>query len=165
MAAAEKAQRYEAFVSDVLQRDLRRVQEQRDAVFRAAAQVLQLRSALTRLQDAAAPLRTQVDLGCNFFVSAEPGPPACLFVALGFGFFAELTLPEALRHLERRTPPLPQAQRFPDCDGAKIRAHIRLVAYGTLQGLQDPPVTSDLWPQAPAPGHLERVCKPGVKGF
>uniref|UniRef100_A0A8C5UDG2 UXT protein n=1 Tax=Malurus cyaneus samueli TaxID=2593467 RepID=A0A8C5UDG2_9PASS len=147
MAAAEKAQRYEAFVSDVLQRDLRRVQEQRDAVFRAAAQVLQLRSALTRLQDAAAPLRTQVDLGCNFFVSAEPGPPACLFVALGFGFFAELTLPEALRHLERRTPPLPQAQRFPDCDGAKIRAHIRLV----LEVTPPPGLATPLSPQATPP--------------
>uniref|UniRef100_A0A8C5IHC3 Uncharacterized protein n=1 Tax=Junco hyemalis TaxID=40217 RepID=A0A8C5IHC3_JUNHY len=50
MAAAEKTQRYEAFVSDVLQRDLRRVQEQRDAVFEQQAQVLQLRSALSRLQ-------------------------------------------------------------------------------------------------------------------
>ncbi|XP_055646066.1 protein UXT isoform X3 [Falco peregrinus] len=44
MAAAEKAQRYEAFVSDVLRRDLRRVQEQRDGVFEQQAQVLQLRT-------------------------------------------------------------------------------------------------------------------------
>ncbi|XP_041345217.1 protein UXT isoform X2 [Pyrgilauda ruficollis] len=136
MAAAEKAQRYEAFVSDVLQRDLRRVQEQRDAVFEQQAQVLQLRSALARLQ---------VDLGCNFFVSAEVPDPRRVFVALGFGFFAELTLPEALRHLERR---LSLLQRLSDSltrDGAKIRAHIRLVLEGLreLQGLQEPPVTSE----------------------
>ncbi|XP_058678351.1 protein UXT isoform X1 [Ammospiza caudacuta] len=150
MAAAEKAQRYEAFVSDVLQRDLRRVQEQRDAVFEQQAQVLQLRSALSRLQDAAAPLRTQVDLGCNFFVSAEVPDPRRVFVALGFGFFAELTLPEALRHLERRSSLLqsPAPFRLSDSltrDGAKIRAHIRLVLEGLreLQGLQEPPVTSD----------------------
>ncbi|XP_041345220.1 protein UXT isoform X4 [Pyrgilauda ruficollis] len=124
MAAAEKAQRYEAFVSDVLQRDLRRVQEQRDAVFEQQA---------------------QVDLGCNFFVSAEVPDPRRVFVALGFGFFAELTLPEALRHLERR---LSLLQRLSDSltrDGAKIRAHIRLVLEGLreLQGLQEPPVTSE----------------------
>ncbi|XP_041345218.1 protein UXT isoform X3 [Pyrgilauda ruficollis] len=133
MAAAEKAQRYEAFVSDVLQRDLRRVQEQRDAVFEQQA------------QDADAPLHTQVDLGCNFFVSAEVPDPRRVFVALGFGFFAELTLPEALRHLERR---LSLLQRLSDSltrDGAKIRAHIRLVLEGLreLQGLQEPPVTSE----------------------
>ncbi|NWZ00504.1 UXT protein, partial [Loxia curvirostra] len=127
MAAAEKAQRYEAFVSDVLQRDLRRVQEQRDAVFEQQAQVLQLRSALTRLQDAAAPLRTQVDLGCNFFVNAEVPDPRRVFVALGFGFFAELTLPEALRHLERRSSLLQRLSDSLTRDGAKIRAHIRLV--------------------------------------
>ncbi|XP_058717503.1 protein UXT isoform X2 [Poecile atricapillus] len=109
MAAAEKTQRYEAFISDVLQRDLRRVQEQREAVHEQQAQVLQLQAALARLQDVAAPLHTQVDLGCNFFVSAEVPDPQRVFVALGFGFFAELTLPEALRHLERRSSFLQRA--------------------------------------------------------
>ncbi|XP_072705062.1 protein UXT isoform X1 [Ciconia boyciana] len=109
MAAAGKAQRYEAFVSDVLRRDLRRVQEQRDGVFEQQAQVLQLRTALTRLQEAAAPLRTQVDLGCNFFVTAEVPSPQRVFVALGYGFFAGLALPEALRHLDRRSRLLDRA--------------------------------------------------------
>ncbi|NWS08756.1 UXT protein, partial [Motacilla alba] len=89
MAAAEKAQRYEAFVSDVLQRDL--------------SVTPGVSGGFWGPQDAAAPLHTQVDLGCNFFVSAEVPDPRRVFVALGFGFFAELTLPEALRHLERRS--------------------------------------------------------------
>ncbi|XP_072705065.1 protein UXT isoform X3 [Ciconia boyciana] len=97
MAAAGKAQRYEAFVSDVLRRDLRRVQEQRDGVFEQQA------------QEAAAPLRTQVDLGCNFFVTAEVPSPQRVFVALGYGFFAGLALPEALRHLDRRSRLLDRA--------------------------------------------------------
>ncbi|KAM9270292.1 LOW QUALITY PROTEIN: protein UXT [Morus bassanus] len=145
MAAAEKAQRYEAFVSDVLRRDLRRVQEQRDGVFEQQAQVLQLRTALTRLQEVAAPLRTQVDLGCNFFVTAEVPGPQRVFVALGYGFFAELTLPEALRHLDRRSRLLDRLSESLTRDGAKIRAHIRLVLEGLreLQGLQDPPTTLD----------------------
>ncbi|KAM9584599.1 LOW QUALITY PROTEIN: protein UXT [Morphnus guianensis] len=144
MAAAGKAQRYEAFVSDVLQRDLRRVQEQRDSIFEQQAQVLQLRTALARLQEAH-PLRTQVDLGCNFFVTAEVPSPQRVFVALGYGFFAELTLPEALRHLDRRSRLLDRLSESLTRDGAKIRAHIRLVLEGLreLQGLQDPPTTSD----------------------
>ncbi|NXF94177.1 UXT protein, partial [Eubucco bourcierii] len=80
-----------------------------------------------RRQEAAAPLRTQVDLGCNFFVTAEVPDPQKVFVALGFGFFAELTLPEALRHLERRSRQLDQLSQSLSRDGAKIRAHIRLV--------------------------------------
>ncbi|XP_052631001.1 LOW QUALITY PROTEIN: protein UXT [Harpia harpyja] len=145
MAAAGKAQRYEAFVSDVLQRDLRRVQEQRDGIFEQQAQVLQLRTALARLQEAPTPLRTQVDLGCNFFVTAEVPSPQRVFVALGYGFFAELTLPEALRHLDRRSRLLDRLSESLTRDGAKIRAHIRLVLEGLreLQGLQDPPTTSD----------------------
>lgn len=101
--------------------------------------------ALSRLQDVDAPLHTQVDLGCNFFVSAEVPDPRRVFVALGFGFFAELTLPEALRHLERRSSLLQRLSESLTRDGAKIRAHIRLVLEGLreLQGLQEPPVTSD----------------------
>ncbi|NXN91282.1 UXT protein, partial [Rhinopomastus cyanomelas] len=127
MAAAEKTQRYESFVSDVLQRDLRRVQEQQDEVWQQQAQVLQLHSALSRLLEAPAPLQTKVDLGCNFFVAAEVTDPRRIFVALGFGFFAELTLPEALRHLERRNQLLQRLSNSLSRDGAKIRAHIRLV--------------------------------------
>ncbi|XP_071657321.1 protein UXT isoform X2 [Patagioenas fasciata] len=149
MAAAEKTRRYEEFVNDVLRRDLRRLQEQRDAVFQQHSQVLQLRAALERLQAAPSPLRTHVDLGCNFFVTAEVPCPQVLFLSLGCGFLAELTLPEASRHLERREKQLqrPHPLRLSESltrDGAKIRAHIQLVLEGLreLQGLQDPP--SDL---------------------
>ncbi|XP_065509360.1 protein UXT [Caloenas nicobarica] len=145
MAAAEKTRRYEAFVDGALRPDLRRVQDQRDAVFQQQSQVLQLRAALERLQAAPSPLRTQVDLGCNFFVTAEVPCPQLLFLSLGCGFVAELTLPEASRHLERREKLLQRLSESLTRDGAKIRAHIRLVLEGLreLQGLQDPPVTSD----------------------
>ncbi|XP_057261235.1 protein UXT, partial [Pezoporus wallicus] len=95
--------------------------------------------------EAPTPLRTQVDLGCNFFVTAEVPTAERVFVALGYGFYAELTLPEALRHLDRRSRRLEQLSESLTRDGAKIRAHIRLVLEGLreLQGLQDPPTTSD----------------------
>ncbi|XP_061875818.1 protein UXT [Colius striatus] len=137
--AAPKTQRYEAFVSDVLQRDLRRLQEQREAVCAQQGEVLQLQAALQRLQAEGAPWRTQVDLGCNFFVTAEVPSPDRIFVSLGFGFFAELTLPEALRYLQRRSRFLESLGESLTRDSAKIRAHIRLVLEGLreLQGLQE----------------------------
>ncbi|XP_068785541.1 protein UXT [Struthio camelus] len=141
MAAAGKVRRYEAFVSDVLQRDLQRVLAQREAVCEQLAQVLQLRAALERLQEAAAPLRTQVDLGCNFYVAAEVPDPSRVCLALGSGLFAELTLPEALRHLQRRSRLLAALNDSLTRDSAHIKANIRLVLEGLreLQGLQDLP--------------------------
>ncbi|XP_055646065.1 protein UXT isoform X2 [Falco peregrinus] len=104
MAAAEKAQRYEAFVSDVLRRDLRRVQEQRDGVFEQQAQVLQLRTspypASRRQLLRCTPRSTSAATSSS---PQKSHPPNECFVALGYGFFAELTLPEALRHLDRRS--------------------------------------------------------------
>ncbi|XP_062457295.1 protein UXT, partial [Rhea pennata] len=141
MAAAGKAQRYEAFVSDVLQRDLQRVLAQRDALYEQLAELLQLRAALERLQVGGAPLRTQVDLGCNFYVGAEVSDPSRIFLALGYGFFAELTLPEALRHLERRSRLLTRLSDSLTRDSAKIKANIRLVLE----------VRPDAWA---LPGHL-----------
>ncbi|NWT63361.1 UXT protein, partial [Erythrocercus mccallii] len=108
MAAAGKAQRYEAFVSDVLQRDLRRVQEQRDAILEQQAQVLQLRSALARLQEGTSPP---------------------LWPKERCGLALPITQPHPLRS---RSPAhlSPAPSRLSDSltrDGAKIRAHIRLV--------------------------------------
>ncbi|NXQ61561.1 UXT protein, partial [Anthoscopus minutus] len=147
MAAAEKAQRYEAFVSDVLQRDLRRVQEQREAVFEQQAQVLQLRSALSRLQ----VCRGRGQGG----VAGAPDPQR-VFLALGFGFFAELTLPEALRHLERRSSLLQRLSDSLTRDGAAIRAHIRMVLEVTPPPfLATPPL---LWATPPMLCPSPRAC-------
>ncbi|MEE6517022.1 hypothetical protein FKM82_026939, partial [Ascaphus truei] len=51
---------------------LRSVLESRDTVYEKIAQYLQLKSVIERLQESdSEPLHTQVDLGCNFYVSAE----------------------------------------------------------------------------------------------
>ncbi|XP_071462432.1 protein UXT isoform X2 [Marmota flaviventris] len=68
-ATGEKVLRYEAFISDVLQRDLRKVLDHRDKVYEQLAKYLQLRNVIERLQEAKhSELYMQVDLGCNFFV-------------------------------------------------------------------------------------------------
>ncbi|XP_074873678.1 protein UXT isoform X1 [Carettochelys insculpta] len=104
MGAEEKVPRYEAFVSDVLQRDLRRVQEQREQVHEEITQHLRLKALIERLQESdGQAVQTQVDLGCNFFVTADVPDTSRIFVALGYGFFAELTLLEALRFVDRKT--------------------------------------------------------------
>ncbi|KAK2499095.1 hypothetical protein MC885_003813 [Smutsia gigantea] len=49
-ATGEKVLRYEAFISDVLQRDLRKVLDHRDKVYEQLATYLQLRNVIEQLQ-------------------------------------------------------------------------------------------------------------------
>ncbi|XP_077140172.1 protein UXT [Ranitomeya variabilis] len=140
----EKVLKYEAFVTDTLQRDLRRVLENRDSVYEKISQYLQLKNVIERLKELeSGPLQTQVDLGCNFYVNAEVPDSSKIFVALGFGFFAELTLEEALRFIEKKNKMLTEISENLTKDAANIKAHIRLVLEGLreLQDLPNEPVT------------------------
>ncbi|XP_075395228.1 protein UXT isoform X2 [Tenrec ecaudatus] len=144
---SEKVLRYEAFISDVLQRDLRKVLDHRDKVYEQLAKYLQLRNIIERLQ---APqeakhseLYMQVDLGCNFFVDTVVPDTSRIYVALGYGFFLELTLTEALKFIDRKSCLLTELSDSLTKDSMNIKAHIHMLLEGLreLQGLQNPPET------------------------
>ncbi|KAE8277599.1 Protein UXT Ubiquitously expressed transcript protein [Larimichthys crocea] len=134
----EKILQYEKFISDVMRRDLQRLLEQRDSSLQDSQQ-----------------LKTDVDLGCNFYVQAEvtsccnpaPSLPVCqrglvrIFVAVGYGFFVEMTHEEALRFIDKKTNQLTAFTDQLTKDSSKIKANIRMVLEGLreLQGLSDLP--------------------------
>eukprot|EP00069_Balaena_mysticetus_P001712 bmy_15684T0 len=123
-ATAEKVLRYEAFISDVLQRDLRKVLDHRDKVYEQLAKYLQLRNVIERLQ------------------VKMPGPDTSrIYVALGYGFFLELTLAEALRFIDRKSSLLTELSNSLTKDSMNIKAHIHMLLEGLreLQGLQNFP--------------------------
>ncbi|CAM5123573.1 unnamed protein product [Natator depressus] len=170
MGPAEKAPRYEAFVSDVLQRDLWRVQQQREEVYEKITQHMWLKTVIERLQEGdGRAVQTQVDLGYNFFVNADVPDTSRIFVALGYGFFAELTLTEALRFVERKTKLLIELSESLTKDSAKIKANIRMVleAYGNFKGsrtcLRTPEETSPS--RTPLPGDSTPPSGPGLGSF
>ncbi|KAF7244038.1 Protein UXT, partial [Varanus komodoensis] len=124
----KKVLQYEAFISDVLQRDLRKVLEQRDEIYEKIAQYLQLKNIIERLQETGGQkLMTRVDLGCNFFVNAEVPDTSTIFVAVGYGFFVELTFPEALAFIEKKNKLLTELSEALTKDSTKIKANIRMV--------------------------------------
>ncbi|XP_006876203.1 PREDICTED: protein UXT-like [Chrysochloris asiatica] len=103
-ATGENVLRYEAFISDVLQRDLRKVLDHRNKVYEQLAKYLQLRNVIERVQETKhSELYMQVDLGCNFFVDTVVPDTSRIYVALGYGFFLELTLAEALKFMDRKS--------------------------------------------------------------
>ncbi|XP_006625349.1 protein UXT [Lepisosteus oculatus] len=138
----EKVSAYETFINEVLKRDLQTVLEQRDEIYEKIAQYLQLKNVIESLQESGSKeLKTDVDLGCNFYVQAHVEDPSKIFVAVGFGFFVEFTLPEALKFIERKTSQLTEHSDKLTKDSAKIKANIRMVLEGLreLQDLKDLP--------------------------
>ncbi|KAF4072570.1 hypothetical protein AMELA_G00264450 [Ameiurus melas] len=141
----EKVLQYESFINEVLKRDLQRVLEQRDGVYEKISQYLQLKNTIKRIQETGSKeLKTDVDLGCNFYVQAHVPDTSKIFVAVGYGFFLELTLSEALTFIEKKTTQLTEYSEVLTKDAAKIKAHIRVVLEGLkeLQGLNDLPETT-----------------------
>ncbi|KAB0383050.1 hypothetical protein FD755_004967 [Muntiacus reevesi] len=112
-ATAEKALRYQAFISDV---------------YEQLAKHLQLGN-------------MQVDLGCNFVDTVVPNTSR-IYVALGYGFFPELTLAEALKFIDHKSS-LAELSDNLTKDSMNIKAHIHMLLEGLreLQGLQNFPET------------------------
>ncbi|XP_077545968.1 uxt prefoldin-like subunit [Haemaphysalis longicornis] len=143
----EKVLQYETFLNDVLKEDLRKCLEERDAVCAKLAELLQLRTVVERIQEVEAnkeSFRTQVDLGCNFYVQAVVPDVSKIFVQVGMGFFVELTHEEALWFIGRREALLETELQRISKESANIKAHIQMVLQGLreLQGLPadiDPP--------------------------
>ncbi|XP_051865820.1 protein UXT [Pristis pectinata] len=140
-----KVLEYEAFVNDVLKRDLKKVLEQRDEVYEQIAQYLQLKNVIERVQESEEQrLKMEVDLGCNFYVQAKVPDVSKIFLLVGYGFYVELTLPEALRFIEKKSQHLTEVAEKLSKDSAKIKGNIRMVleALCELQGIKDlPPET------------------------
>lgn len=138
----EKVLKYEHFVNETLKGDLKNLNDLRDKVYEEISEYLQLQTTLQKLEEnkvnnKSEPLKTQVDLGCNFFAQAVVDDPSKIFVCVGYGFYVEFTYKEALQFIEKRVELLnKQAEKFSK-DMAHVRAQIRLVMEGLreLQGL------------------------------
>uniref|UniRef100_A0A3P9P7C8 Ubiquitously-expressed, prefoldin-like chaperone n=1 Tax=Poecilia reticulata TaxID=8081 RepID=A0A3P9P7C8_POERE len=100
----QKVLQYEAFINDVLRRDLRAVLEQRDRLYEKMSHYLQLKNVIQSLEEAGPQrMKADVDLGCSFFVQARVDDPSRILVLVGFGFFVEMSHQEALRFINKKT--------------------------------------------------------------
>uniref|UniRef100_A0A023FHX6 Ubiquitously-expressed transcript n=1 Tax=Amblyomma cajennense TaxID=34607 RepID=A0A023FHX6_AMBCJ len=140
-----KVLQYETFLNDVLKEDLRKCLDERDSICAKLAELLQLRTVIERIQEVEAnkeTFRTQVDLGCNFYVQAVVPDVSKIFVQVGMGFFLELTHDEALWFVGRRESMLEEELQRVSKESANIKAHIQMVLQG-LRELQDLPPEPD----------------------
>lgn len=136
---ATKVESYEAFLNERLKTDLKKVMDLRDNVNSEIAEYMQLRNVIERIKESDTAkgdtLRTMVDLGANFYCQARVSNPDTIFVCLGYGFYVELSLDEALSFIEKRVALL--TSRFQELtkDVSQISARVRIVVEG-LRELQ-----------------------------
>jgi len=134
-----KVLQYETFLNDTLRADLRRTLELRDKIYEEQAEFLALRNSINAIKLAelkdGEPMKTKVDLGCNFYCQARISDPSKIYVSVGLGFFVELTLEEALKFIDKKDKELESEASKLTTDSCKLKANIKLVL-GGLQELQ-----------------------------
>lgn len=135
MEKESKITSYEKFINDVLKEDLKKILEERDRVCGRIAEYLQLQTVIERLQEEeiSDTLKTKIDIGCNFYVQAVVPDCKKIFLHIGFGFYLEYTLEEALRFIDKKVKQLNNELGELSKNSAKVKAHIKLV----LQGLRE----------------------------
>mmetsp|Transcript_59292 Transcript_59292/g.150528 ORF Transcript_59292/g.150528 Transcript_59292/m.150528 type:complete len:184 (-) Transcript_59292:54-605(-) len=98
-----KIAQYEAFIEEVLKRELRKSLDE----FRRGAEVLEQCRELRRnidllIRDDVTELETMVDVGCQMFVKAFVPDTSRIFLDVGLGFQLEMPLAGAREFLENK---------------------------------------------------------------
>ncbi|XP_068692901.1 protein UXT homolog [Montipora capricornis] len=137
----EKVKKYEEFVNDKLRKDLEMVRKNQEEINAKISEYLQLKSFIENVKSSEVSrcgkeLKTQVDLGCNFYCQARITDPSKVLVSVGYGFYVEFTLDEALVFIEKKCNQLTTYSSKLGHDSARIKANIKLVMEG-LRELQD----------------------------
>ncbi|KAL3852832.1 hypothetical protein ACJMK2_016447 [Sinanodonta woodiana] len=131
-----KVVEYETFLNETLRSDLRKIFEARDKIYNQTAEYLQLKNVIERIKEtdlSQDELKTKVDLGCNFYCQANVPDASKIFVRVGFGFYVEFTLEEALRFIEKKTAMLTEEANKLTKDANKVKANINII----LEGLKE----------------------------
>lgn len=88
--------RYRAFLDDKLRADMRVALQRREEVLLSITQYKELLQTIDMMEEhGTSNMETKLDLGSQFYAQAVIPDPSRLFVDIGLGFHAELTLAEA----------------------------------------------------------------------
>ncbi|KAG0215405.1 hypothetical protein BGX28_010110 [Mortierella sp. GBA30] len=143
----QKLARYETFVNESLRKDLKDALDARDAIYDQISEYLKLAKDIEVIRDnGLKEMKTQVDLGSNFYVQAKIPDTKYIYVNVGFGFHAELTLEEALSFITKKEAHLQRKADIYTEKASQIRAHIKLVleAMAEIMKLESTPPPRDL---------------------
>ena len=133
-----KIEVYEKFLNEKLKTDLKIVLDEQDKIYSEIAEYLQIKDTALKLQTVKGggskqKLNTKVDLGCNFYANAVVEDCSRIFVAIGYGFFLEMKLDEAIFFIEKKVKILDDLAQELSQKATDIKANIKFV----LEGLKE----------------------------
>ena len=130
---------FEAFVNEKLRNDLKLLLEEQDKIYSEVAEYLQIKDTIDKIMqinkarsgdDTSFKFNTRVDLGCNFYANAVIKDPKTICVAIGYGFFLEMTFDEALKFIDKKVKLLNSTSDILTNKACEIKAHIKFVLEG-----------------------------------
>lgn len=135
-----KMEKFERFVNEKLRSDLAKVLEHQARINTEIVEYLTLKETVEKLVTLKLDtFRTRVDLGCNFYAHALVENEArTVLVAVGLGFFVEMSYEQALEFCEKKVKMLRDECEELNGQAAHIKANIKFVLEGLkeMQGLK-----------------------------
>lgn len=134
----EKVLKYEEFINNCLKEDLKKVHFELDGLISELSEYIQLKNTIQTFMDTELVkegLKTQVDIGCNFYIQAHVPDLSKILINVGCGHFVEFNLNEALLFIDTRVSYLNKRIDILKKQSSNTKAHIKLVLHG-IQELQ-----------------------------
>lgn len=131
--------KYESFINDVLKEDLRKLEFRLQQVNAEIADLVQQKHTLKVITDKKIHpngFKTQVNIGCNFFMEASVPDTSKLLMNVGLNHHLEFTIEEAYRYLDVRIKAFEEKAEELLTKAAETKAHIKLMLFG-IGELQD----------------------------
>jgi prefoldin alpha subunit len=134
-----KIEKYQKFIENKLKPDLKFALNKRDKIYDTISNYLQLAKNIQLIIDNQSgnnSIRTQIDLGCNFYAQAVIEDSNFICIDVGLGFFVEFTLNEALNFIKLKESQLNETTKKLTKQAANISSQIKMVYEGIASLMQ-----------------------------
>ncbi|KAJ1984521.1 hypothetical protein H4R34_000607 [Dimargaris verticillata] len=129
--------KYEKFVEERLQPDLAGLLSERDVLYEKLSEYSKLRLNIEQLdKHGLQSLKTQVDLGANFYIQAKVPNVEYIYVNVGYGFHLQLSHSEALAYIDKKELQLQKRTTQLTDEANRIKAQIKTVYMAVAELLQ-----------------------------
>ncbi|OWR54142.1 UXT protein [Danaus plexippus plexippus] len=128
----ETVAKYDRFINDVLKEDLRILHLKLQHVNAEVSDLIQQKHTLRVLLDKNVHpngFKSQVNIGCNFFMEATVTDTSRLLMNIGLNHYLELSVEEALKYLDARIKAFELKSEELCNKAAETKAHIKLMLF------------------------------------
>ncbi|KAJ1507965.1 hypothetical protein HMI54_003665 [Coelomomyces lativittatus] len=140
--------KYETFIHTILRPKQKKLLEEREHLIKKLDECTDQKFEIQFLQETGqTSAKTQVDLGSGFYVKARIPDTSVIFLNVGFGFFIQLTLTEALEFLDKKKGMLSKSIELLSFKIGKVSNDIQLtqVLLSQLLGLSVPESSREIF--------------------